>query len=305
METHFKEAPFRIVLWGIGKDYNAHLNLVKYWEEQKQIKIIALTAQIIPNIREMDGWQVIGKETLQELNFDYILICNQNDTEVIVEEIMALGIERKKILFSRVLDIPYFKWEPYIRILESRLSIVSCNCWGGLLYKTLGMECLSPFKNLWMDAGEMLMMIPNLKEYMAIEPVFSRWEVDSHSMQKYPVMKLGDMDIHFNHDTDIEEALAKWRRRKNKINYDNLLVMIYTEDETVIQKFIELEGYRKICFVSKGKNGRKDSNIWEMDLFPGQTELWEVVNSSVGIGGKALSYNVLSMLEGEKQYRYK
>lgn len=299
-----KRTPFRIVLWGIGKVYNTHINILKMWENQKQIEVVGVTAKNMPNIKKLDGWKVVHKEALLKMDFDYIVVCSETNMAAITTIALSMGIGRGRLIPCRVLDIPYFDWRRYIHIIESRLSIISCNCWGGTVYNTLGMECLSPFKNLWINAEDMIHMVSNLKNYMEKELIFARWDVDIHSMQRYPVMMLGDIEVHFNHDINIEEALSKWERRKSKINYDNLLFMIYTENESTVEKFIQLDAYRKICFVPWNMGRLDNKDVWRMNLLPEQKEFYECVNAAVGYGSNALAFDVLQMIEGSKSYRY-
>lgn len=172
------------------------------------------------------------------------------------------------------------------------------------MYHTLGMECMSPFKNLWLGQMDLIRMVPSLKEYMKEELKFSRWGMGN--AHRYPVMSLKGIEIHFNHDRKIDEAVDKWNRRKEKINYDNLFVMIYTSEANIVEKFVEeLQGYRKICFVPNDMERWTDhQDVWNVKLMPGQTELWDCVNRGVENGKNALIIDILKMLGGHKTYRY-
>lgn len=127
-----REVPFKVALWGLGEEYNSLLNILKVWEMLGEIEIVALTAKELPDVSKIDGWRVIHRNKLQRLDIDYLVICNICCADEIIKEAVSLGIERGKIILSRVLKIPYFNWKNYIDIKESRLSIISCNCWGGV-----------------------------------------------------------------------------------------------------------------------------------------------------------------------------
>lgn len=45
---------------------------------------------------------------------------------------------------------------------------------------------------------------------------FDSCSIDPYSKQTYPVMLLGDIKIHCNHDTDLKVSQANWERRKKK-----------------------------------------------------------------------------------------
>lgn len=149
--------PYKRILWGLGKEYNSHVMCLKHQESFNEIRINAVTANEIPHYSRIDGWQLIEKEKIKRTAFDYILVMNEAYQDEIVTDIMKLGIERKRILPCRI-----FTWSRYIRLLESEISILSNNCWGGIVCYTLGMECRSPFKNLALSAKDLLKFIPRI-----------------------------------------------------------------------------------------------------------------------------------------------
>lgn len=103
-------------------------------------------------------------------------------------------------------------------------SIICPNCIGGLIYHRLGLEFLSPTINLWMYQYDYLKFVLDLKKYISLELEFIE------SNYKYPVAKLGDITIYFNHYKTNEEAKNKWDSRKKRINYDNLFLIMYDKD---------------------------------------------------------------------------
>ena len=266
-----------------------------------------MTAKEIMDVKRVDGWRVVRREELKDIDFDYLIICNDSQVNEIITEALSFGLEREKMVPSRVLKVPYFDWESYDRIRKIRVSIVSANCWGGILCHTLGMECLSPFKNLWVSSADIIKMMSDFRGYMSGELSFARWQPQPWGRhgEQYPVMYLRDIEIHFNHYEEVERATTDWMRRRQKINYDNLLVMIYTEQESEVEAFIELSGFRKICFVPDHINQwRENKEVWGMNFMPGQSELWDCVNFSVCTGRNSYVLNIFKMLEGEQIYRY-
>lgn len=47
----------------------------------------------------------------------------------------------------------------------------------------------------------------------------------------------------------MEHAVSKWNSLKNKLNWDNTFVMMYTTNEEGANKFIELPYKNKVSFV--------------------------------------------------------
>lgn len=45
---------YRVILWGMGIDYNTHLNLIKYMESAGKIKVVAITSTEVPNLQYIE-----------------------------------------------------------------------------------------------------------------------------------------------------------------------------------------------------------------------------------------------------------
>jgi uncharacterized protein (DUF1919 family) len=110
------------------------------------------------------------------------------------------------------------------RIKNTDFSIICSNCIGGIIYNRLGLQFLSPTINLCMWQNDYLKFVLNLKEYLALELNFIASDED------FPVAKLGDITLYFNHYHTELEAREGWEKRKNRINYDNLFLIMYDKD---------------------------------------------------------------------------
>ena len=123
---------------------------------------------------------------------------------------------------------------------------------------------------------------------------FYKYSIDIHSQKKYPVFLCDDIKIHCNHESNIEEAVEKWNRRKEKINWKNLFVEMYTEDPEIEQKFVALEDYKnKVCFVPYPS---KQENSFSLSLMNGQKEFWETVNGNATDGKNSFAYDLVELL---------
>lgn len=288
---------YRIAIWGIGLIYNRHVNVLRYLEALGQIKVAALTAAEIPEVETIDGYQVIDRKDLKNLNADYLIVMNEKSYQDIVQEAIACGIKREQIIPYRVLDIPYINFEAYIGLKRSNISIISDNCWGGIVCHTLGIECLSPFKNMFVEEEDYIKLLRELKWYMEQPLMFDCFGKDRHKPVTYPIMTLGDIRIHCNHEKDPEAAIENWDRRRKKINYNNLFVEMYTERQDIIEKFLKLDEYKKkVCFVPF-QSGHP--SLFFLDTR--KTELWEAVNEN---GQKGTVYHLMDLLNGQKKSRY-
>lgn len=293
---------YKIILWGQGILYHSHLNVIRFFEQQGAIQVVGLTAAVIPYFKRLDGYPVLAPECLDKTDYDYIIIMNDTHFDEIVKDAMRQGIPREKLLSYRVLDIPDLDFEAYIKLKESRISIVSNNCWGGIIYRSLGMECLSPFKNLFVEDEDYIKLLKDLEHYLKCPLQFAYYHEDTHSKERYPVMALDDIMVHCNHDSEPESAIEKWNRRCRKFNFEHIFVEMYTENRAIAEQFLELKRYReKICFVPY-ESDRED--LMRLELQPGQTEFYEAVNSNAKFGRNSGAYDIVDLLNGKKSYRY-
>lgn len=299
-ERGMRDMCYKICVWGVGKIYNRLVNTLKYYECKKEIEVVAVTAREVPDCMFLDGWRVIDHKYLGEIFFDYIIIADEIPLELTALYLMlSASIQRDKMIPFKVLEIPNLDFSAYVYLKNSRLSIVSNNCWGGLVYYTLGLECLSPFKNVSFADKDYIKLLQKLDHYMGCSPAFYEMCVEPNIKTDYPVLLLDDVKIHCNHSTDPDQAIADWVRRSRKFNWDNVLITMYTEDAEIEKSFLQLEKYKKkICFVS---HTSQNKDTYELNFSSGQTELWEAVNScAVYEYNSGLMYNLVELLNRNK-----
>lgn len=292
---------YKMILWGLGADYNFNYNSIKYMELTKQMEVVAVTARDVPVCKSIDGYRVINKEIIRFEDFDYIIVMNKKFFMDIRAEIIALGVNCDKILSDYFLDVPNIVLDDYISLKKAKRTIVSNNCWGGIISHSLGLENMSPFKNLFLKDDDYIKLISNFEGYIKYEPKFVKWNIDIHSKKEYPVLQLKDIEIHCNHDKEANEAILKWKRRCKKINLNDMFIEMYTCDRNIAEKFCELEQYdKKICFVPF-KTYMKD--MMQLSILPEQEEFWEAVNQSAGNKKNGYVYNIVDLLNGIRTER--
>ena len=78
-----------------------------------------------------------------------------------------------------------------------------------------------------------IIFLKNLKEYINMDMKFIKPEDSKYKeyisykdkrFGSYPMGKLNDVEIHFLHYKSPEEAYEKWNRRRQRINFKNLIV---------------------------------------------------------------------------------
>ena len=112
---------------------------------------------------------------------------------------------------------------------------------------TLGLPFRSPLVNSFFKEREYLRFLRSPHLYLEEDLIFKEMKVESNTKADYPVFTLGNIDMHFNHYDKMDEA--KFNERKKKINWYNLFVEMFTEDEKVLEQFDALPYGKKVCFV--------------------------------------------------------
>lgn len=218
----------KIVLFGLGGRYG--------WARRMndgRARIVALSDNN-PSLhgQVLDGYPVVPPSDLPRMDFDRILVTSTFFTEI-RRGLMRLGIPGEKILRMEVVSdlvhakLPQPWWErsfqDYLDHLDGlgpeRFSIVSNNCWGGLLYQSLGLPYATPFVGLFVQLEQFAHLLDDLPGYLA-EPL----RFASTEKAGYPVGLLGNVELHFTHYKDEAEARSKWERRLERFDHSNLLV---------------------------------------------------------------------------------
>ncbi|MBR2178851.1 MAG: DUF1919 domain-containing protein [Selenomonadaceae bacterium] len=174
------------------------------------------------------------------------------------------------------MKIPGFTLEKYMKLRESKLSIISINCFAGFFYHRFGLPFLSPTINMWQTGESFLKMVSNLKYNIGSPLIFNKVKYSKASKFIFPSYFLGDSELNMNHYNNFDEAEAKWYERVKRINYDNLLIVMFTLFKEEAESFDSLPYSKKVCFVPF------KSNLKSAFYIPCQTnersELWGRVN---------------------------
>ncbi len=238
---------YKIVIWGLGVGYDKYVNLIKYYESQGAFRIEAVTSKE-DNIIETDGYKFVPKEQIHNIEFDYCIVT-MSDFSSAINEAANLRIVAEKLIPVRVLSIPYFDFNRYILVKKSNPSIISKNCWAGICYNYLGIKFLSPTINMFFYDAEFNRFLKNIKYYLSLPVEYECSRYDANLKRDYPVCRLGDISLNFNHYTDYDSARESWNRRLKRINWDNLFVVSATTSIAVAEEFEQLPYEKKLIFV--------------------------------------------------------
>nr|WP_308623741.1 DUF1919 domain-containing protein [uncultured Eisenbergiella sp.] len=165
-----------------------------------------------------------------------------------------------------------------IQMKNTDFTIISNNCWGGMIYESYNLPKESPTVGMFFMADDYIRFLRNIKPYLASELVFirpenSKWKDSSvikndKRFGSYPIARfeilLGrgteNIEIFFLHYHSEKEAKEKWERRIKRINWNRLLVKFNDQNgctESHIKMFETLPYKNKICFTVKEYSGCK------------------------------------------------
>lgn len=118
------------------------------------------------------------------------------------------------------------------KIINKEFTIISNNCWGGMIYESYNLPKQTPTVGLYIMPSDYIKFISNLNEYLKYKIEFisineSKWKNDviknDSKVGQYPIGRLKDIEIFFLHYRSEEEVLQKWERRCKRINWNKII----------------------------------------------------------------------------------
>jgi uncharacterized protein (DUF1919 family) len=182
-----------------------------------------------------------------------------------------------KTIISRLSFLKLKIRKKFFSLLRNHdFTIISNNCWGGMVYQETLIEYKSPTVGLYFYPKDYLKFLNNLKYYLSLDIKFIKIN-DSKYFQDlrlryltspFPIGILEDIEIIFLHYKNEQLAYQKWNRRKKRINFNNLIIKMNDQngatDEDLFN-FLKLPFKNKILFTVrsnvKGKNVFYSKNI--------------------------------------------
>lgn len=284
--------PLAAVLWGMGGDFSAYINLVQALELRNEITVMGITAAHIP-FKKVYGYQTLSKTAVSRMNMDLIIVMTDALYLQIESEILGMGIQAG-VIPCRVLAIPGFKIREYLDVKNDIPTYFSVNCWAGLLYHRLRLPFCSPIINMFIAEKDYLKFLKDPKIYLEAELEQKRTGYDEYLDREYPIALCKDIELHMNHYDSFILAKSKWEERKVRINWNRIIVMMYTEDQGVAEEFSALPYEKKMCFVPFDLELK---GVCKIELAGQNSLFFEVVNGIVS--GRYQYYDILKLAKGE------
>ena len=148
---------------------------------------------------------------------------------------------------------------------NKNFTIISNNCFGGGIYESLNLPYLTPTVGLFFYAPDYILFLKNLKQNLYTDIEFrnkSKYEEANVFRETkkwfYPIGFLDNgIEIHFMHYKTNKEALTKWKRRAERVKFDNLYIKFCDRDlctDELAIEFDKLNFKNKVFFSSKKKD---------------------------------------------------
>ena len=154
------------------------------------------------------------------------------------------------------------------------LTIISNNCWAGIVSQYLGIKYYTPTIGLYFFSEEYIKFLERFDYYIKqkleiIDTKDSKYydEMIKKNHRNAIVGKLDDVEIVFLNMKTGKEAIEKWNKRVKRINKGNIIFKFCEQNECSsehIKRFENLPFKNKICFTTKEYPGYK-SVIWFKD----------------------------------------
>jgi len=130
------------------------------------------------------------------------------------------------------------------RLTNTSFTLLTPNCLGGILYHDLGLRFQSPTINLMMTQTDFLKFVFNLQAYKK-----GAFHFLEHSVEECPLAILSsdgvdDITINFTHYKDDENSERKWHERFERINYDNIFILLQERDGITKKDIIKLSNLK-------------------------------------------------------------
>ena len=146
------------------------------------------------------------------------------------------------------------------KLHDPRFTVISNNCWAGLVYESYGLQKQSPTVGMYFMAEEYVKFVSDLPYYIQqcqlrfIPPENARHKTfyaQDKRFGTYPIARLGDVEIAMLHYHSEEEAAQKWNRRCQRICWDRMLVKMNDQNACtpeIADRFLSLPIKSKLFF---------------------------------------------------------
>lgn len=173
----------------------------------------------------------------------------------------------------------------YRRGLKNKtFSILSNNCWGGIIYDKYALPYLTPTIGLWIPPNDYIKFLKNL-DFYSKQTLYQISYMESHvkdllisrkkegryifELESLIIGRLYDIDIIFLHYSNFSMAKEKWEKRIKRINFNNLLVKMNDQNECTDKNFYDFMNlpYANKIFFTSNEKWKNNKNVLYIEKY--------------------------------------
>ncbi|WP_161938991.1 DUF1919 domain-containing protein [Collinsella ihumii] len=179
-----------------------------------------------------------------------------------MEKLSRLTWETVRLKWRSKVAVPLLRDRLRGELLVTDFTIISNNCWGGMVYESYGLRKMSPTIGMFIMPADFVRLCADLPGYLAkplefITPEESKWASvlrTNDNWGTYLIGRVGDVELHMLHYHDEKAARRKWESRVGRVNYDRLLYKLNdqngaTEEDLLAFDALPLE--HKVVFSAR------------------------------------------------------
>lgn len=120
------------------------------------------------------------------------------------------------------------------------ITLLCPNCLGGILFHDLGLQFKSPTVNLMMLQTDFIKFCLHLDDFLKGQLIFFKHDEYECPCAHLFVENNDYIDVHFTHYKNKEDALKKWNDRCERINKENIFIVLQERDGLTYEMMKEL-----------------------------------------------------------------
>ncbi|MCD8000822.1 MAG: DUF1919 domain-containing protein [Clostridiales bacterium] len=250
-------------IFGAGQEYDRIAAVVKRYGDELLIKGIVTSKKYCRG--SIDGYQAYEIREVDFKQTDYVILAvgaGWQEAMKLVTEYVSAG----RIIRSKVFLTPLFDLKNYMRLKESQCSILSNFCLGGIVSDQLGLPFLSPTVNMVCLGDHFFSFVRNCRKFLEADMKVYDNDIyipGTRGTESFMGKGIIDREIvwYFRHSNNPKADVECWNRRKTRVNFDNLAVMmvLFTKEEAELFEklpvrkklglFFEETGYDDIIYI--------------------------------------------------------
>lgn len=149
----------------------------------------------------------------------------------IIEKLSHLTWETARLKFRANVAVPLLRDRLRGELEVDDFTIISNNCWAGMVYESYGLPKLTPTVGMFIMPEDYLRFVADLPGYLSaplefIDPAASKWAsvlADNEGWGSYLIGRVGDVELHMLHYHDEAVARRKWESRVGRVNFERIL----------------------------------------------------------------------------------